>query len=195
MMKPLRRLTLICIVLAALFCSGCRSSNPETYHVNEDVDFSFVKKVAVMPLENLTSDKSAGEIVRHLVISEMLASGLSDVVVPGEVIHAVNDLGIKNISSLSKKQIIALGRTLRVQALIMGSVQQYGLIRLANISAPEVTITLMMADTGTGDIIWSVTKTRGGASFMARHFGTKSETISEAVLATVREAIETLVAY
>ena len=194
-MNPLKRLTLTCIILAALFYSGCRSGNPPTYHINENVDLSFVKKVAVMPLENLTSDKSAGEIVRHLVISEMLASGLADVVVPGEVIHAVNDLGIKNISSLSKKQIIALGRTLRVQALIMGSVQQYGLVRLTNVSAPEVTITLMMADTGTGDIIWSVTKTRGGASFMARHFGAKSETISEATLTTVRQAIETLIAY
>jgi len=191
MIRPI----VICIFFAMLMVSACRSSNPATYHINPDVDFSFVKKIAVMPLENLTSDKSAGDIVRHLVISEMLASGLADVIVPGEVIHAVNDLGIKNIAALSRQQITSLGRTLKVQALIMGSVQQYGLVRVANVSAPEVTITLMMADTGTGDIIWSVTKTHGGASFMARHFGAKSETISEAVLATVHEAIETLMAY
>lgn len=193
-MNPLKSRILICLLFAVLMHSACRSSNPPTYHINEDVDFSFIKKVAVMPLENLTSDKSANEIVRHLLISEMLASGLADVVVPGEVIHAVNDLGIKNISSLNKKQIVALGRTLRVQALIIGSVEQYGHVRLANVSAPEVTITLMMADTGTGNIIWSATKTSGGASFMVRHFGAKSETISEAVLATVREALETLIA-
>jgi len=194
-MNLIKTRILICLLFTSLLPLACRSSNPPTYHINEDVDFSFIKKVAVMPLENMTSDKSAGEIMRHLVISEMLASGLADVVVPGEVIHAVNDLGIKNISSLSRKQIISLGRALRVQALIMGSVQQYGHVRLTNVSAPEVTITLMMADTGTGDIIWSVTKTRGGASFMVSHFGAKSETISEAALATVREALETLSAY
>jgi PBP1b-binding outer membrane lipoprotein LpoB len=191
----LTRFTITCILIIAASLSGCSSGKPATYHVSEDVDFSFVKKVAVMPLENQTSDKSAGEVVRHLLISEMLASGLSDVVVPGEVIYAVNDLGIKNIASLRRKQIITLGKTLKVQALIMGSVQQYGHVRVSNMSAPEVTITLMMADTGTGDIIWSVTKTHGGASFMARHFGAKSETISEAALGTVREAIETLIEY
>jgi hypothetical protein len=191
----MKRFTITCILIIAASLPGCSSSKPVTYHVSEDVDFSFVKKVAVMPLENQTSEKSASEIVRHLLISEMLASGLSDVVVPGEVIHAVKDLGIKNIASLNRKQITDLGKTLRVQALIMGSVQQYGHVRVSNMSAPEVTITLMMADAGTGDIIWSVTKTHGGASFMARHFGAKSETISEAALGTVREAIETLIEY
>ena len=50
----------------------------------------------------------------------------------------------------------------------------------------------MMADTSSGSIIWSVTKTRGGAGFMARHFGARADTMSEAVLKVVREAIQTL---
>jgi hypothetical protein len=65
-------------------------------------------------------------------------------------------------------------------------------MRIGNITAPEVTITLMMADTSSGSVIWSVTKTGGGANFMARHFGAKSESMSEAVLRVVREAIQTL---
>ena len=189
------RLTFICVFLSAFLFAGCHGGNSVTHHVSENVDFSFVKKVAVLPLENQTSEKTAGDIVRHLVISELLASGLADVVLPGEVMHAVSDLGIKNIASLSKEQIISLGKTLRVQALIVGSVHQYGHVRVSSMSIPEVAITLMMADTGTGSIIWSVTNTRGGAGFMARHFGTKSESMSETVLAAVRQAVETLVEY
>lgn len=191
----LRKVAPLTIILLFIFISGCRSADHTTYHISQDVDFSYIKKVAVLPLENMTDEKSAGEIVRQLTMSELLASGLVDVVVPGEVLSALADLGIKKLTSLTNQQIIAIGRQLKVEAVIMGSVQQYGHVRFGSISAPEVTITLIMADTGTGDIIWSVTKTRGGASFMARHFGTKSDTMSETVLAVVREAIDTLAAY
>lgn len=194
-MLILRKLVLVNVVLILFYISGCSSANYTTYHKSQDVDFSFVKKVAVMPLKNLTDEESAGEIVRQLIISELLASGLVDVEVPGEVLAAVNDLGIKNLTSLTDQQIIAIGKNLKVQAVIIGSVQEYGHVRFGSISAPEVTISLFMADTGTGDIIWSVTKTRGGASFMTRHFGAKSDTMSETVLTVVREAIDTLAEY
>jgi len=180
------------VILALFIISGCRSAGAPTYHINEDIDFSFYKRVAVMPLNNLTSEKYAGEIVRQVVISEILASGLIDVVVPGEVMTAVNDLGIKDVASLNASQIQSLGSALGVEALVIGSVEEYGMVKSGNTTAPQVTITLMMADSGTGTIVWSITKSRGGASFMARHFGARHATISETVLKLVRESINTL---
>ncbi len=180
------------LFLALLFISGCRSGSVPSYHVSEDIDFSFYKRVAVMPLHNMTNEKYAGDIVRQLVMSELLASGLLDVVVPGEVMSAVNELGIKTVTSLNAAEIKSLGNALEVEAIIMGSVEEYGMVKAGSGSAPQVTITLMMADTATGSIVWSITKTRGGDSFMARHFGARHETISETVLVLVREAIQTL---
>ncbi len=174
--------------------SGCRSGNP-SFYIRQDIDFSFIKKVAIMPLENLSSNKFAGEAVRQLVTGELLSSGLVDVVVPGDVTTAIDKLEIKPITSPSSKQIKAIGKLLKVQAVIMGSVEKYSETKTANISAPEVTITLMMAETDTGSIIWSVTKTRGGASFMARHFGAKTKTMSETALEVVKEAVETFTEY
>lgn len=182
------------MLLIALMLSGCRASTP-VHHIDPDVDFSFFKKVAVLPLDNLTNNKSAGEIVKQVVISELLASGLVDVVIPGEVLSAIGELGIQNISTLNRRQIKALGKALQVEAVIMGAVEQYGEVRSGNVSAPEVTITLMMADVESGNIIWSITLTRGGLDFMARHFGAKSETMSETVQGVVREAVQTLVQY
>ena len=182
------------MMFTMLMVSGCRDNVP-FYHINPDVDFSFFKNVAVLPLDNLTNNKAADQIIRQVVISELLASGLVDVVIPGEVMSAISELDIQNISSLNKNQVRALGNALNVEAVIMGSVDQFGDVKSGSMSAPEVTITLMMAEVESGNIIWSITLTRGGLDFMARHFGAKSETLSEVVQGVVREAIQTLVAY
>ncbi|GBE41940.1 MAG TPA: hypothetical protein ENH50_07520 [Nitrospirae bacterium] len=193
-MKLYKKYILTFMILVTGMLSGCGGNSP-IYHISPDVDFSFFKNVAVLPLDNLTNDKAAGEIVKQLVISELLASGLVDVVIPGEVMSSISELGIQNISSLNKSQIKALGNALNVEAVIIGSVDQYGDVKLGNLSAPEVTITLMMADVESGNIIWSITLTRGGLDFMARHFGASSETMSEIVQGVVREAIQTLFEY
>ncbi len=189
-----KKYILTLMMLIMLMVSGCRSNAP-FYHINPDVDFSFFKNVAVLPLDNLTNNKAAGQIIKQVVISELLASGLVDVVIPGEVMSAISELDIQNISSLNKNQIRALGNALNVEAVIMGSVDQFGDVKSGSMSAPEVTITLMMAEVESGNIIWSITLTRGGLDFMARHFGAKSETMSEVVQGVIREAIQTLVEY
>lgn len=194
LMISLKRYFLASTIFILFMISGCRSAVP-TYHISEDIDFSFFKKIAVMPLDNLTNEKFAGDIVKQVVISELLASGLVDVVIPGDVLNAIKSLGIKSITSLSTEEIRALGKALNVEAIIMGTVHEYGEVKVGTSSAPQVTITLMMADSASGAIVWSITKSRGGAGFMARHFGAKHATISETVLSVVRESIHTLVEY
>lgn len=179
------------ILMAVTLIAGCRRSAP-VYHMSEDIDFSFYKRVAVLPLENFTNERFAGEIVREVVVSELLASGLVDVVFPGEVRSAMNDLEITSVSALTADQVKSLGNALRVEALIAGAVEEYGLVKVGNVSAPQVTISLMMIDAGSGSIVWSISRTRGGASFLARHFGARHETISETVLYLVRGAVQTL---
>jgi len=186
-------LACISIILLLGFGIGCggRGTTP-SFYIRPDYDFSYIKKVAVLPLDNLTNEKFAGEAVRQVVICELLATGLVDVVVPGEADTTIEKLGLRSTKSLNAEQIKTISNSLKVQAVILGSVGKFGEVRIGNISAPEVTITLMMADATSGSIVWSITKTGGGASFMARHFGAKSETMSEAVLRVVREAIQTL---
>ena len=176
----------------ALFLHACGGKRAPSYYINQDTDFSFIKTVAVLPLDNLTNDRFAGESVRQVIISELLASGLADVVCPGDVACACETVKIKPGQSPSAEQIRAIGKTLKVQAVIFGTVNKYGEIREGNVSAPEISITLMMADTNSGSIIWSVTKTYGGVDFWAKHFGTRADTMSETVLRVVRAAIRTL---
>lgn len=183
---------ILCALMAVSAGCGGRASN---VYIREDVDFSYIQKVAVLPLDNLTSDKNAGEIVRQLVISELLSSGYIDVTMPGESRYAMDTLGIRSVSKLNEENIKALGKALKVQAVVTGAVEEYKITKTGTTSNPEVSITLLMADTASGTIIWSVSKTGGGSSFMARHFGTKSKTMSEAVLEVVRDAIGTFTEY
>jgi TolB-like protein len=194
-MNLLRRY--ICVGILFLLCIsfGCGGKGVPSFYINPDIDFSFIKKVAVLPLDNLTNEKFAGDAVRQVVISELLASGLVDVTCPGDAIAAIENLKVKPGQPLNAEQIKAVGKALKVQAVILGAVNKFGEVREGNVSASEVAITLMMADTSSGSIIWSVTKTRGGAGFMARHFGARSETMSETMLKVVREALQTLYKY
>jgi hypothetical protein len=184
--------SLLIVLCSLLLLYACAGRGTSAFYIRQDYDFSYVKKVAVLPLDNLTNEKFAADAVRQVVICEFLSTGLVDVAVPGEAEAAVDKLGLKSIRALSAEQIKTLGNILKVQAVVFGAVDKFGEVRIGNISAPEVTITLMMADTTSGSIVWSVTKTGGGASFAARHFGARSETMSEAVIRVVKEAIETL---
>jgi TolB-like protein len=190
-MRLLIRVLIICLS-CMLFLPACGGKSSPSYYINQDIDFSYIKTVAVLPLDNLTNDRFAGESVRQVVISELLASGLVDCICPGDVMCACETVKMKAGQPPTAEQIKAIGKTLKVQAVIFGTVNKYGEIREGNVSAPEVSITLMMADTNSGSIIWSVTKTCGGADFWAKHFGVKGETMSGAVLRVVRESIQTL---
>jgi TolB-like protein len=193
--KLFKKFIIISILFILFICSGCAGKGTPSFYINQNIDFSFIKKVAVLPLDNLSNDKFAADSVRQVVISELLASGLVEVTVPGDAIAAIEKLKLKSGQQLSADEIKAVGKSLNVQAVILGSVNKYGEIRVGNISAPEVSITLMMADTSSSIIIWSVTETRGGANFWARHFGARSETMSETVLKVVRKALQTLYSY
>ncbi len=193
--EGIQKIHMITALLVLICILGCGSRKTPSFYINEKIDFSFIKRVAVLPLDNLTGDKFAADAVRQVVISELLASGLVEVVCPGDVTAALDALKVRKDESLSAEHIKALGKKMNVQAVVMGAVNKYGEVRVGNISAPEVTVTLMMADTGTGSIIWSVTKTEGGASFWAKHFGTSVPTMSQTVLKVVREAIQTLYQY
>ncbi len=194
-MRCLKRSSLGILVLI-LFFYGCATTGPKTpptVHIRQDIDFSYIKRVAVLPFQNYSGDRNAGNIIRDMVINEFLASGLVDVVYSGDVNTILEKyLKRKKSPEISTKMIKKIAKTLKVQAVVTGSVSKFEMGRFGNVSAPEVTITIMMADADSGSILWSVTVTKTGADFWARHFGGRTESLSETALKAVREAIATL---
>lgn len=188
--------SVVVIAVAFLALAGCAAPSAQpSFHLRQDIDLSTIKKVAVLPLENLTNDKYAADAVRHVIVNELLVSGVVDVSMPGDAMAAAEKAGVRTVTTMSEDQIKKVGAALKVQAVIFGAVGKYGEIRSGQFSAPEVTITLMMADTQTGSIVWSVTRSSVGDNFMARHFGARAETLSETTIKVVREALQTMKTY
>ncbi len=131
-------LSVFCSVL--IFIYGC--GGPEHY-IRPKTDISNIKRVAVLPMENFTSDEYAGEKIRRVVITELLSRGI-DVIEPGEVTRVLRESNIRSLGSIKIADIQNMGKTLGVEAVMMGSVEAFGISRGISVSYPEVTINLIL---------------------------------------------------
>lgn len=179
------------LVLFAALCLGCTSTMSSTEFTHPNIDFAFVQRVAVLPFENLSGDQQAGLRATRLMITELLASGAVDVVEPGEVEGALVRLG-GFTRQPSIEGIIELGKGLRVQALILGTVAQSEVLRSGAVGQPVVTLDAQMVETETGAIIWAATHTEKGSQVSARILGTGGESISETTRRCVNGLLDTL---
>lgn len=176
---------------AGMAMAGCGGMVPSTY-VHPRYDFSLVKKVAVLPLENLTSDQAAGEKVRKVVITELLASGVVDAVEPGQVNKVLAVQNIQNVAALSPEDFKKVGAALGAQLLVVGSVESFDRVSVGGVQAPEVTLTLRGIDSESGTVVWAASHTQGGATLAARLFGLTGDSLSEVARKAVRETVATL---
>lgn len=177
-------------LLLLLFSYGC-SGYSLKYYNRPETDIKSLSRLAVIPLSSLTTDLRAGEKVSLLLITELLSRGI-DVVEPGEVTRALRDANIRQSGLISKEDAKKLGAALKVDAFISGAVEAYTISKGVNASYPEVSLSLMLIETKSGRVIWSVWHTSGGAGFFSRHFGTEGPTLSEAAARVVKEAVDTL---
>ncbi len=175
----------LCSLLILIY--GCAPK----HHIRPEVDISKIKRIAVLPLENFTSDEYAGEKVRRLVITELLLRGI-DVIEPGEVTRILRESKVRSLGSIKITEIQDMGKTLGVEAIMTGSVEAYGISKGISVTYPEVSIHLMLLEATSGKIIWSVLHTTGGASFWTRHFKAEGISLSEAARKTVKESVDTL---
>lgn len=183
--------SIVVVLFATMVLWGCRGG-PPTY-ILTTYDFSLIQKVAVLPLQNFSGgDPKAADRVRNLVVTEILAVGVLDVIEPGEVNNVLVRQRIESISSLSAEDYKKLGVALGVEALVMGSVDTYERINVAGSFFGEVTVTLMAVDTATGRVIWSANGSGGGVGVMGRLFGVGGDTMTEASQEAVRKAVATL---
>jgi len=148
--------------------------------------------VAVVPMENLSNDRQAGVRATRLLITELLASGAVDVVEPGEVRAAFQRVGVGR-EAPSRDQVIALGKSLGVQAILLGTVTESENVRSGTVSIPVVTLDVHMLETETGTAVWAATHSEKGAGLSAKLLGTGAEPISETTRRCVRGIVETLV--
>jgi len=186
----------IALLLAATLLGGCGGTMKATRFTNPNFNFAFVQRVAVLPFDNQTNDRQAGPRATRLTITELLASGAVEVVEPGEVQMALNKVtgtALGRSVLPSTEQMIALGKALNVQGIVMGTVTQSENLRSGTVPIPVVTLDMHMVETETGATVWATTQSEKGGSFSARVLGTGGEPLAETTRKCVQAALETLV--
>jgi hypothetical protein len=185
------------LLLTAVSClGGCGGTMKATQFTNPKFNFGFVQRLAVLPFDNESSDRQAGSRATRLAVTELLATGSVDVVEPGEVQTAlakITGAPLGRPVAPSTEQILALGKALNVQGLILGSVTQSENLRSGAVPIPVVTLDLHMVETETGATVWAATHSEKGGSLSARVLGTGGEPIAETTRKCLHEALATLV--
>ncbi len=188
MKKIIRSLFLILILLTL----GCAKKfvPSDSVFINKDFDFSIIKRVAVLPFENLTEDRNAGDIIRYMVFNEI--QKFIETVPLGDVEKFLRQKNIQKINELTKEDLTSLAHTLKVDALVTGHVYKYGESRTGTINLPEVAFSLVIIEPEEGSIIFGVTKSGRSDSFLAKHFGVGINTVNQLALKLVKEAVDEL---
>jgi TolB-like protein len=175
--------------------SGCGTGSIVKY-VNPAADLTYVKKVAVLPFNNLSDDRFAGERVRSALIVDLMSREAFEVLEQGEVSKVMDVVfrmkGIEEGKAfqIDKETLNMLGEKMGVQSVIMGSVDEYLGERYG--AARGVTISLKMLDTGSGTVLWQANVTESGASPIRKLVGLDELDISTLTRRAIKRAIDTL---
>lgn len=178
------------LLVTAQLLIGCASQNM-TY-VHPGVDFGHIRRCAVLPFINQSSDDLADERMRSVFLTEVLADGTLEVVGPGETLAAIRSLQLPTDITLTPEQIKRLGAALSVDALFFGIIEEYGLSRTDRASGYEVTAVFGMSEVQTGADVWRTQVHVNGSSIWTKLFGGGTLSLYDVSRKAVRKGLETL---
>jgi hypothetical protein len=188
MRRLLSGLALILTTLALV--PGC--SPQATSYVREDVDYSFIRTVAIFPFKNLSQDVHANDRVYSIFTSQLLAREAVEVVEYGAVLSAMAQMRLNLDSVLTPAQVIEMGKILGVNAIFFGTVEEYGVERVSRDRTYSLTCSYSLAETETGVTIWSSQTRSQGSSVWRKIFGGGSASLYSVSRKNVDNALETL---
>lgn len=205
------------VSLAGIMTAGC--GKPHVYmHPSPGLDR--IKRIAVMPFDNMTKEDKAGERVRVGFVLELLRIGNLSVMDTNETDRLLKEAGLSytggqasrvsvgvrgarmetgakaeeeavDSTPLSKK----IGAALNVEAIIAGSVQAYNIEKTGDQIRPEVSITAKLIDAETGFIIWmSAYNKRGGSGIPILGWG-KVTSLSALSQQVIQNMVDSLAEY
>ncbi len=180
------------MILFFMFISLTACVAPAGVYYDQNMDFGAIQKVAVMPFENLTTDRLAGERVRDVFSAMLLSTGTVYVLPPGEVARGVARVDIKNPAAPGVEEMTRLGDIIKVDAMVTGVVREYREVRSGTTSANIISISLQMIETQTGKVVWTASSTKGGISIWDRLFGGGGKAMNEVTEEAVDELLDKL---
>jgi hypothetical protein len=159
---------LIVIILAGIlfYLTGCSTGSPTKYFIRENANLPLIRTVAVMPFEG----GGRAPRIREQAMTQILATDTFDVVDKGLIDSVLLREAIAPASPLDAFTIRRLCESLKVDAVLLGSVEEITESR-GNASFPEITLTLRILDCESGLLLWQASGRGSGYSLSDRLFG------------------------
>lgn len=185
-------LTVSVLILSLMIIGGCAGIRSKSY-VHPNADFLAIKRVAVMPFLNLTDSPHAEQKVRDIFVTELLSLGYFDVLEFGEMKKVLKEMKIDKPDDIDAAMIKKLGKSLGVQAIIFGVVEEYNKsVSTGAGSFPEVAVNLRMVDTKTDIVIWMSSNSEGGGATVSFLGLGETPYISELTRKVIRQMVRSL---
>ncbi len=152
-------LTTLCL-LFIVFLSCCPKL-PRIY-IRPGPGLSDLKRIAVLPLDNLSGEEEAAEQMTEIFAMELMRTGRFDVAEPGLVKKAVKERRIRTTRDIDLEAAKWLGDNLDLNLILVGSVLDFEVQESQNKPVPVVTVILRLVQTNTGTTLWATYASRKG---------------------------------
>ncbi len=169
LMRSRRMLMAVMMATAgALALSGCGFSrtNSRDYVQMGDVLLPG-STVAVLPFENLTNYPGAGQIATDLVSTELYSLNLYRVAETSRTRNQLTAAKVEADKLSDSTTAQAAGRTLGVDAVLVGSVSEYGYQHGLR-EEPVVGLTARLVRSADGAVLWASSQSEAGRGYFSR---------------------------
>ncbi len=181
---------LIILLVAVSALSGC-GGHGEVWR-DQNMDFTSIQTVAVMPFANLSRDSMAGDRVRDVFTPMLMETGSVYVLPPGEVYRALSRINIANPVAPSTEEVISLASNLKVNAVVTGVIREYGEMRSGSAEANVISMSLQILDGQTGRVVWTASSTKGGIKLKDRLLGGGGTPMNDVTEKAVNDLLDKL---
>lgn len=157
-----------CIVVLSFFLSVLSSCGVSSGRVTlpQAPEIAMVKKVAILPFGSLSGKTAASETVTSIFITEMFNLGKFQVEEPGNILDFMIREGMSTLGEIDLESLKMISEHLGLDAVIVGTVEEYDDGRTRVPPVPVVSITARMIEPKTGKIIWSAKNRRSGGDYL-----------------------------
>ena len=188
-----KHLISVAVLLVILLLSACGSisiqSSVKPFSSEEAQQFSSIKKVAILPFDNLTKKKDVEKLLSALLTTSLLNEGVFESVEDVRYVASVMKmLKIKRTEILDRDLVLKMGETMRCEAIILGEIDAYEIGKKDE--STDISISATMLDTRSGDILWTANVTNSSSTSVGKVFGV---TPGPNHLSMAKDVINTLV--
>lgn len=152
-----------------------------------------IRKVAVLPFQNTTNHREAGEIVTDLFVQELFNTGMLIVEDRGNIQEFFIRQRIRKKGEVDLDTIKMLGMQLQVDGVILGIVEEYYQeVGTRGESSPKIGLSVRMLNTKTGKIVWKCHHEKTGDDYIIILNWGKVRTVNLLAQKVIREMIATM---